>query len=341
MALEIQYRRWIWVFHLLFWLLFSAISIFINYSFFRSVNRAVWMLLVNLSGHLLLVYIHLWVLLPWLFDRKKYVYYAGSLIALLILTTVWRFVFGWKLVGLLKWEIDFSFAPNLFVGLLFGGAFVLLISLPLRLTKNWFKKMELEKKLKTQQLEAELRFLKAQVNPHFLFNALNNIYALSFTHSDKAPEMILKLSDMMSYMLYDCKEESVRLSAEIAYLKNYIALHQLKKDGEQNIDFQVSGDVASIKITPMLFIPFFENAFKHGNLDDIKNGWLKSSMVVEDGNLKFQMENSVAPERKKYQRGGVGLDNIRERLRLLYPGRHQFSIDEDQETFSVKLQIQF
>ncbi|MEZ4930618.1 MAG: histidine kinase [Saprospiraceae bacterium] len=150
----------------------------------------------------------------------------------------------------------------------------------------------METEFRTHQLEAELRFLKAQVNPHFLFNALNNIYSLSFTESKKAPEMILKLSDMMSYMLYDCKSEQVKLSAEINYLKNYIDLQQLKKEGELNIDFNIKGNVSNAFISPMLFIPFFENAFKHGNLEDTENGWLKSKLKMENGILDFHIANS-------------------------------------------------
>ena len=307
----------------------------------NNLQGSVLVSLINLSGYLVLVYLNFWVLLPRYYDKKKYFHYAVGIFILLIITAAWRFFMGWKLVNFLQWgDIKPYFTPTLAGGFFIGAAFVLLISLPLRLVENWFKSIDLEKELKTQKLEAELRFLKAQVNPHFLFNALNNIYALSFIQSEKAPEMILKLSDMMSYMLYDCKEDQVLLSSEINYLRNYIDLQQLKKDGEQQIAFDINGDVSGIMITPMLFIPFFENAFKHGNVDDTTNGWLKSTFTIENGGIDFFIENSVAPERTSLQKGGVGLENIKNRLQLLYPGQYDYSIRQEERTFSVNLQLQ-
>jgi LytS/YehU family sensor histidine kinase len=225
--------------------------------------------------------------------------------------------------------------------MIFGGAFLLFLSLPLRLINNWFKKQELEQALKTLQLEAELRFLKAQVNPHFLFNALNNIYALSFTESKQAPSMILKLSEMMSYMLYDCKSELVPLQSEIAYLHNVLALQQLKKEGEMQVEFHVSKDIQPQQITPMLFIPFFENAFKHGNLEDIKNGWLKAQLYEERGKIHFSISNSyLERDPKEVAKGGVGLTNIRQRLTLLYPNKHSLTMRQTQGVFTAQLQLE-
>lgn len=235
--------------------------------------------------------------------------------------------------------VEEMFTPTYFGSMFFAGTFFLLVSIPLGLVDNWLKKIALEKQLKTHQLEAELRFLKAQVNPHFLFNALNNIYSLSFTESKKAPEMILKLSDMMSYMLYDCKQEQVSLAAEVAYLKNYLDLQQLKKEGELNIDFQIKGNVNTTLITPMLFIPLFENAFKHGNLEDTQQGWLKSELECREHDLRFSISNSKRIESKKRAKGGVGLENLKARLELIFPARHQLKIESTAEAYKVFLSI--
>lgn len=151
--------------------------------------------------------------------------------------------------------------------------------------------------------------------------------------------MILKLSDMMSYMLYDCKSERVQLSLEVAYLKNYIALQQLKKDGELNIEFDARGEIASVLITPMLFIPFFENAFKHGNLENTEKGWLKSSLIVQNSQLDFNISNTIATGSKPKVKGGVGLENIRERLQLIYPNQHQLKITKENDVYTVQLNI--
>lgn len=339
MQSPVHYRQWIWGIHLLFWILMAAL-LFLALSFvLGNPTYAVGGVIANLLGFMVLVYVHLHLLLPRWFDRGKYLPYALALVALLLFTSGIRFFVGWGMVNQLQWDIESLFTPNYFGSMVFTGTFFLLISIPLRLIENWFKKRELEQELKTHQLEAELRFLKAQVNPHFLFNALNNIYALSFTESKKAPEMILKLSDMMSYMLYDCKNDQVALSAEVNYLKNYIDLQQLKKEGELNITFEAQGDFTGIQITPMLFIPFFENAFKHGNLEDTANGWLDSSLLVDGGRLKFTITNTKPALAREHEKGGVGLDNIRQRLNLLYPERHELHIQSGEGEYAVNLQI--
>jgi sensor histidine kinase YesM len=325
--------------HLSFWVLLAVIMVLILRGILGGFNTALTASGVHLIGFSLLIYGHLLYLIPRWFERKKYGTYALGLLLLLFLTTLIRFYIGWGVVSVYIPELDKYFAPSYFISMLFNGLFFVLISIPLKLVNDFFKKQELEKELKTHQLEAELRFLKAQVNPHFLFNALNNIYALSFMESKKTPEMILKLSDMMSYMLYDCKSEKVKLTAEIAYLKNYIDLQQLKKDGEFDIRFTTKGKLSDVMITPMLFIPFFENAFKHGNLSDINNGWLESALSVEDECLEFTIINSLPAQQLKKEKGGVGLANIRERLKLLYPGQHQLNISINEEVFSVHLGI--
>ena len=332
---------WIVSIHLLFWLLLTALLTMIFNELLVTGKQVLTGVSVNIAGHLLLVYGHLLFLLPRFFDKKKYRQYVLGLILLLTGAAFLRFCVGFAAVIIFDLGLESNFTPSYFRGMFFSGVFFLLITIPLRLIDNWFKKRALEKELRTQQLEAELRFLKAQVNPHFLFNALNNIYALSFTESKKTPEMILKLSGMMSYMLYDCKNESVRLSDEIEYLKNYIDLQQLKKDGEQNIDFNVIGIADGLEITPMLFIPFFENAFKHGNLNDTENGWLKSFLKIESNRLHFQIRNSLDERQKKDKKGGVGLENIDKRLELIYPQKHQLSIEKKEDVFSVDLEIEF
>ncbi|MFK7773896.1 MAG: sensor histidine kinase [Saprospiraceae bacterium] len=335
-----QYKKWIQLGHLLFWVLFGGIMLIIYSGFVGGYLKALAPTLVNLTGLIILTYVHLWYLLPQFFDKKNYLVYGVLVFILLLLTTLFRFIVGWEIVRILGWELADKFTPDYFVGMIVTGLFLVLITIPLRLIENYFKKEELEQELKTQQLEAELRFLKAQVNPHFLFNALNNIYSLSFTNSSQTPEMILKLSDMMSYMLYDCKTEKVKLTNEINYLHNFIALQQLKKEGELNIEFLTKGDFSGIHITPMLFIPFFENAFKHGNLEDIQDGWLKSEMKVESGKLFFSIKNTTQKEKPKSEKGGVGLENVRARLNLLYPNRHKLEVGKKEGIFEVEIEVQ-
>jgi sensor histidine kinase YesM len=325
--------------HLLFWLMLLILMILVLFRALGELNIAIGAAVINLIGFGALVYSSLLWLTPKYFKTKQYWRLTLGVFILLILTSAFRFFIGELFVTIVGSDVQEVFTPSYFGVMFFSGIFILMLSLPLWLIDNWFKKGELEQELKTYQLEAELRFLKAQVNPHFLFNALNNIYSLSFTESKKTPEMILKLSDMMSYMLYDCKSEKVKLVSEIKYLHNYIALQQLKKDGEFNIEFNTSGDLERVMITPMLFIPFFENAFKHGNLDNTRKGWMKSELIINDGILVFNMSNTYEPTRKKSEKSGVGLENIRERLHLLYPNLHHININSNDQIFHIDLKI--
>lgn len=334
-----NYRNWIILIHAFFWAAITMMMFLLVDVVIADLKAKLVLTCINLGGILILVYGHLYYLRPRFFLHKKYVKYTLGLLLLLLLAAFIRYVVGWTLFAEKIFGASDGFKPSFLGSMLFSGLFMIVVSTPLQLIEDWFKKQELQQEIRTQQLEAELRFLKAQVNPHFLFNALNNIYALSFTASKKAPEMILQLSEMMSYMLYDCKQEQVNLALEIAYLKNYISLQQLKKDGEFDIDFQVKGGVEQVNITPMLFIPFFENAFKHGNLEAINIGWLKSRLEVADGMLHFTISNSKPKVAPHHAQGGVGLENIRERLDLIYPGKHELMISDTDEVYTATLSI--
>jgi two-component system LytT family sensor kinase len=339
MELKMTYQRWIIMIHALFWLMLLMLLVLIFNAILNDIVIAIGATLINIVGFSILVYGNLLWLLPKYFSQKKYWLYGFGVFVLLLVTSMLRFWLGYGLSKSMNWGVVQEFTPSFFGSMLISGSFFLLISIPLYLINNWFKKQELEHELKTHQLEAELRFLKAQVNPHFLFNALNNIYSLSFEQSTKTPKMILKLSEMMSYMLYDCNNEQVNLSKEIDYLRNYIDLQQLKKDGEFNIKFEAEAEVKSVMIYPMLFIPFFENAFKHGNLENTKNGWFKSKFVVNKNILIFHASNSIGKVPTSYKKGGIGLQNIQERLALLYPKKHDFKISHTNYIFTIDLTI--
>ncbi|MEM7659493.1 MAG: histidine kinase [Bacteroidota bacterium] len=332
-------QTWNILVHLIFWVCLEVLILFFAYGVVPRQEVAIAASFVYLLGLMLLVYGHLWWLVPRYWDHQKWLPYAIGLVGLILLSAAFRFFLGWSVVSAMNWGLEERFTPTFFGSMFVGGFFVVFISIPLRLVDGWFKRIELEQELKTQKLEAELRFLKAQVNPHFLFNALNNIYALSFIQSEKAPEMILKLSDMMSYMLYDCKHEEVPLSAEIAYLQNYIELQQLKKEGELKVAFNVEALPHDPLIKPMLLIPFFENAFKHGNLEDVQRGWAKASLAIREQALHFSIQNSIGPHTSPSEKGGVGLANIQARLDLLYQGQHQLQISQEQGVFSVSLRL--
>lgn len=193
---------------------------------------------------------------------------------------------------------------------------------------------------RNEKLESEMKFLKSQFNPHFLFNALNNIYTLSILKSEKTPDNLLKLSGMLRYMLYDCKADKVSLGKEITYLKHFIDLHLLKDSRGLNVEVSLDESQPDLLIAPMLFVPFIENAFKHSRIEDLENGWIKIKLAVADNHLVFNVDNSIPKEKfTKDKAGGIGLENVRRQLELMYPGQHVLEIKDDGDCFSTHLKL--
>ena len=194
---------------------------------------------------------------------------------------------------------------------------------------------------KSEKLEAEIKFLKSQINPHFLFNALNNIYTLTLLKSDNAPDHLLKLSGMLRYMLHDCKAETVPLHKEIAYLQHFIDLQMLKDSSGLNVKVHFDQSRPNLNIAPMLLIPFVENAFKHSKIEDLTNGWIRIDLRTGDHHIEFEVENSLPGQNaSKDKVGGIGLSNVRRQLELLYPERHRLEIVEKDGVFRVWLRIE-
>ena len=195
---------------------------------------------------------------------------------------------------------------------------------------------------KAEKLEAELKFLKSQINPHFLFNSLHNIYTLTVLNPQMAGDKLLKLSDMLRYLLYECDAERVTLGKELAYLKNYIDLFTLKDEEALNIKFDRNDVNSSVEIAPLLLIPFVENAFKHSYIEDLDNGWIEMGLFSNEKEIYFNIRNSVPNNHmSKDAIGGIGLNNVRRQLELTYPNQHQLEISVSETVFEIELIINF
>ena len=218
-----------------------------------------------------------------------------------------------------------------------------LLSTLVKIIFDWWQHIKEKQELQTQTMQSELRFLKSQINPHFLFNTLNNLYALTLKKSDKAPEIVIKLSEMMRYMLYECNEKKVLLSKEINYIRNYLDLEELRQGKNIKINFDVEGNVNEQRIAPLMFIPFLENSFKHGLNNHISEGFVNIKLAVEDQMVYFFIENSKPahtpapnPNRKS---GGIGLVNVKRRLNILYPENYDLEISNNPKSYAVTLNI--
>ena len=194
--------------------------------------------------------------------------------------------------------------------------------------------------IEKEKLDTEIKFLKSQINPHFLFNVLNNIYTLTVIKSDKAPENLMRLSEMLRYMLYDSNDGKVTLQREIDYLENYINLASLKDSRGLNIKVDLDKSQTELELAPLLFIPFVENAFKHSKIEDLKNGFININLKTSNEHIEFTTENSIPNVVfKKDKVGGIGLANTKQRLELLYPNKHELIISESGNVYSVYLKI--
>jgi two-component system LytT family sensor kinase len=205
---------------------------------------------------------------------------------------------------------------------------------------DWLTFQKKEADTLTQNQASEIALLRSQINPHFLFNTLNNIYSLVYKKSDDAPEAIMKLSDIMRYMLYESNSEKVLLSKEIIYIKSFIELYQLRLKDKNFINFSVNGDVQNIMIAPMLIIPLVENAIKHG-LKNISPGII-IKLEIEKQLFKFSVTNYYDPNEmiNKDIAGGIGISNLIRRLDLIYPKKYNFIVDKIDKSYKVNLSIE-
>lgn len=213
--------------------------------------------------------------------------------------------------------------------------FIMLLSSSVYVVTHSYQSKEDRKTLENEKLNAELAFLKSQINPHFLFNSLNNIYSLAYQKSEKTPDAILKLSGIMRYMLYETNEDTVLLEEEVSYLENYIDLQRLRTKDEVYVELQISIDREDYRVMPLLLMSFLENAFKHGVATNAEKP-IRIVIAVQDGRLHFKTEN-LKSQLNKDQTRGVGLANLRRRLELRYPEKHSINIVETVDYYTSEL----
>lgn len=208
----------------------------------------------------------------------------------------------------------------------------------LSLGKQWLLKQTELLRAQQEKMTAELQLLKAQIHPHFLFNTLNNIYSFSLDYSPKTPELILKLSSLLSYMLYDCKAEQVRLEKEVAIMKDYIDLEKERYGDSLEVSWAVEGNISDHFISPLLMLPFLENSFKHGASEQIEKPWMAVEIAVAKDILKFKITNSKS-EYIAHTVHGIGISNVKKRLELLHPGKYELKINDEGDFFAVSLMM--
>ena len=315
-----------------------------EWSYRENLMEAVVFELLFLPTRLIAVYVNWFVLIPnYLYKNRFLLYFLLLLLLLVIVGVAQRYL-------VVLWGYP-TFFPEWYTGIqdpfdiprLFQA--ILIIVSPVAFTTgfklflNWYKSMEEAEKLKQEKNEAELKFLKTQTNPHFLFNSLNSIYGLTLGKSDKAPGLILKLSDILSYSLYEANAKWVSLDKEVQLIENIVELEHERFGKRVEVTLEKKGDFSQIQIPPLILIPLVENAFKHGVKDEVNKGWIHIEFTADAEGLGFMIENTIPEHTGEQMHGGLGLKNVSRRLDLLYQNDKKFEVVNLGKTFKVTLQI--
>ncbi|NHA05896.1 histidine kinase [Mucilaginibacter sp. HC2] len=333
-------RGWQIFWHLLFWLGIISLFLSLAHSNTKLSNTELMILfLLYPAINISLFYINFLVYIPRFLDKKRYWAYALFIIVTIIAYGLGKYGVGlmFKQYVLVRQHGEVISFPSYFLSTVFTSLIFIFLSTVLKFTTDWFLNERIQHDLENQRLSAELAFLKSQINPHFLFNSLNSIYSLAYQRSETTPEAILKLSEIMRYMLYECNDNKVDLSKELQYLHNYIDLQKIRFGNKAFIDFKVMGEVTNQQIVPLLLIAFIENAFKHGVASDVTSP-IKLLINVDESKLHFYIQNKKHTHNRDTI-GGIGLNNVQRRLNLLYPYKHTLNIRDEADTYTCELSI--
>ena len=283
------------------------------------------------------VYLNLRLLFPYFLEKGKYIQYTFYVLLTVALGA------AFYLVLFNNW-IDYFFEGYYFIAFysfwdisLYFVVYLVTSSL-LRLARGWFRLQQIE----TEKNKAELKALQSQINPHFLFNSLNSIYSLSRKKSDEVPNKIVQLSDILRHVIYDAEQDFISLEKEVDMIRNYIELQNLRAADQHKIKLDITGELKGKRIAPMIILPFVENSFKHGIKGGSENAYVNILLDVKSKELVLTLKNSKgkALSIDLNEKHGIGIDNVKKRLKLIYPEKHLLFIDDGENEFSVHLQIQ-
>ncbi|EPR73525.1 putative two-component system sensor protein [Winogradskyella psychrotolerans RS-3] len=336
---NISYKEFI--VHILVWL---CISIFPLLTAYLNLGKIPYEVFLKQLMNPILFYVNYLVLVPYiLLKRQLFFYIVVSILFLALYNYVSEVLIPnpirdeFRNMGMrpnrpggpfgIRHAIPVVFSLTIF---LLGGIFSLVV--------DFYKRDRLSKELENEQKEIKLQFLRNQLNPHFLFNSLNSIYALVRSKSDDAPEAVITLSELMRYMLYEAGNEQVTLEKEINYIKNYIALQRLRLKNTEAVKLNIKGETRNLKIYSLLLISFIENAFKYGT-DYKGNTHIDIKIVVDNNKLSLNVENIIGLYKRDDKNSGVGLENIKNQLNYLYKNNHELTINEDSSYYRVHLTL--
>lgn len=325
--------------HILFWALTIGFHAYTRMHLIDKVNAFQFVLEIIVRNALLasVIYFNLLIVIPRISKGKVFVWILTSMGSLVF----YAFAKNLHDVYLYGYVIGDPQRINFFHSTFYNFSIVLFYSAfagALYLSKQWYIQRELLQQIQLEKLNTELDYLKAQMNPHFLFNSINTIFFQIDKHNQEARETLGKFSDMLRYQLYEGNGTEIAIEKELAYLKNYVELQKLRRNGQDIIEFNVSNEVRNFSLPPLLFIPFIENAFKHVSNYTDKNNEVRIELTRSVQTVKLMVINTTDTAAK--ETGGIGLKNVKRRLELLFPQRHTLDVKQTTDRFEVNLTLE-
>lgn len=327
--------------HVLVWILVALLWYYLRYQDYRTGVIAMKVTAIKTLDLAFLVYTTNYLLIPRLLYKRKYFFFVLAFICLVVLSSIYKMQLIGQVTGdqrLLHWTGNMK--ARIYDNVI-PHFFLVIAGMAVKLLLDYTRVQRRLSEVAREKAEAELHFLKSQINPHFLFNSLNSVYFLIDRNNTEARQALHKFSDMLRYQLYEAGDEKIPVEKEISYLRDYIALQQLRNENCL-VEFEVDEGFQSFAIEPLLLIPLVENAFKH--LSHYTNGMrnqVQISLHREDHSMVFNVRNTTESKREEThpQSGGIGLTNVRRRLELLYPQRYQLQVGREEGWFEVYLTI--
>lgn len=321
-----KYRIWK---HIAFWVFVYADELLSLTGLTEPLEIPFWIVILEILGDMSMVYINIYYLLPRLFLKGKVVSYVFITFLTILLIVILNFF-------LYSDNLEEIYLITYVVTALVDSAAILFMAVAMKLIQESYTSNNRIRELKEDKLQTELAYLRTQVNPHFLFNTLNNVYVMAKKNDEHLPETIMQLSDLLRYQLYDCDADTVLLRNEITYLENYLKLEGLRRQ-HLNVDFQIHGETNTVPIRPLILLPFIENAFKYSN-SGTGSDYIRLEIRLEGTLLKVEIENNKGTLHQR-DVGGIGLANASRRLELAYPKKHKLELIEDDKRYLVKIEI--
>lgn len=328
-------KRW-WQ-HLIFWIL--AFMVLANIFKTSGTIEKIDLIYTGifLSSLALFTYVNLYYFIPRYLRKERYLFYILFLSALLAGSALFLYLLFDRWIDLVLPNYYFISYYSLGQLMIYSGSILLLTTL-LKLSRSWFTLLRVERMTTSHQLKS----LQSQINPHFLLNSLQTIYALSLEKSEHTPEVILQLSEILKYTLYESENPEISLQKEIQLIKDYVEMHRYRVDpARADIELIINGDAEDLQIAPMLLIPFVENSFKHGLQGGGGPANIRIELNIKAPDLEFRLSNSTGTidPLNLEKRKGIGIENTRQRLELLYPERYLLDIKKEKQTFMVSLKL--